>query len=254
MKQHELDKYSEPTAPNLDRTARILELLDGSQAGEDQDLLDQPPRYLAVEYSCIDGEDAAIFAMSADTLPALVDAIDSSESQRESVKVYDLDSDDVYTPEFRTFQLHKESGKGSGQDHIAIMPQANIDWKELRNQKAWLIAQDENAAEGLLSLLDAIQDHAVDAGVVSDEVVFGPKDADDYHLPVEPLGGESKDQTYSLDRAELATILAALRTYQAAGYGEPANRPDDIHDIATDGDVISLDAVAIDTLCERINR
>lgn len=58
----------------------------------------------------------------------------------------------------------------------------------------------------------------------------------------------------SADAAELATILAALRFYQRAGQGDPANRSDDIHLIATDGDSqISLDAEGIDALCERIN-
>ena len=59
----------------------------------------------------------------------------------------------------------------------------------------------------------------------------------------------------SVDPAELATILAALRFYQQEGQGEPSNRSDDIHVIATDGDAqISLDAAGIDTLCERINQ
>ena len=58
----------------------------------------------------------------------------------------------------------------------------------------------------------------------------------------------------SVDAAELATILAALHFYQRKGQGEPANRSDDFHLIATDGDSqISLDAEGIDTLCERIN-
>ena len=52
----------------------------------------------------------------------------------------------------------------------------------------------------------------------------------------------------------LATILAALRTYQEAGYGEPDNRPDAIHDIATcGGDQISMDDAGIDELCEMLN-
>lgn len=60
--------------------------------------------------------------------------------------------------------------------------------------------------------------------------------------------------TISVDAAELATIFAALRFYQSAGQGDPANRSDDIHLIATDGDSqISLDAEAIDALCERLN-
>lgn len=54
--------------------------------------------------------------------------------------------------------------------------------------------------------------------------------------------------------ADLATILAALRFYQAAGMGEPSNRSDEIHDIATSGgDAISLDDEGIDDLCERLN-
>jgi len=58
----------------------------------------------------------------------------------------------------------------------------------------------------------------------------------------------------SVDTAELATILAALRFYQMEGQGEPTNRSDDIHLIATDGDSqISLDAEGIDALCERLN-
>lgn len=62
----------------------------------------------------------------------------------------------------------------------------------------------------------------------------------------------------AFDRAELATVLAALRYYQQNGQGEPANRSDAIHDIATgmaEGmqECVSLDDAAIDTLCERIN-
>jgi hypothetical protein len=58
---------------------------------------------------------------------------------------------------------------------------------------------------------------------------------------------------YGTDQAQ-ATILAALRYYQRAGQGEPNNRSDDIHQIATDdGETVSLDAVAIDRLCEDLN-
>lgn len=57
-----------------------------------------------------------------------------------------------------------------------------------------------------------------------------------------------------LDKQELNTILAALRYYQRQGMGEPANRPDWLHEIATDNDHdISLNAEAIDKLCEKIN-
>ena len=50
------------------------------------------------------------------------------------------------------------------------------------------------------------------------------------------------------------TILAALRYYQENGQGDPDNRSDAIHDIATDGDTdISMDDDGIDELCEEIN-
>jgi hypothetical protein len=56
-----------------------------------------------------------------------------------------------------------------------------------------------------------------------------------------------------VDAPEKATILAALRHYQTDGYGEPDNRPDDIHEIACDGnEVISLDAEGIGKLFNRI--
>lgn len=60
--------------------------------------------------------------------------------------------------------------------------------------------------------------------------------------------------TIKCDDDELNTILAALRFYQEAGMGDPANRSDFIQAIAcpTD-DHTSLDAAAIDELCERIN-
>jgi len=57
-----------------------------------------------------------------------------------------------------------------------------------------------------------------------------------------------------IDAAEQATILAALRYYQQQGQGDPSNRSDEIHDIATDGDnLISLDDEGIAALCEKVN-
>lgn len=60
-----------------------------------------------------------------------------------------------------------------------------------------------------------------------------------------------------VEYAEFATILAALRFYQERGQGDPGNRSDAIHEIATSGpngeEVVSLDAAGIDELCERIN-
>ncbi|MBT9385488.1 hypothetical protein KM176_16560 [Pseudooceanicola sp. CBS1P-1] len=57
-----------------------------------------------------------------------------------------------------------------------------------------------------------------------------------------------------LSEQELATVLAALRFYQEKGMGDPENRSDAIHEIATDcGSCISLDASGIDDLCEKLN-
>lgn len=54
-----------------------------------------------------------------------------------------------------------------------------------------------------------------------------------------------------IDGQQHATVLAALRFYQQAGMGEPSNRSDAIHDIATNMDeVISLDEAGIDDLVE----
>ena len=53
---------------------------------------------------------------------------------------------------------------------------------------------------------------------------------------------------------EFHTLLAALRFYQEKGQGEPANRSEWIHRLATnDDEVISLDEDGIDQLCERFN-
>jgi hypothetical protein len=53
---------------------------------------------------------------------------------------------------------------------------------------------------------------------------------------------------------ELHTVLAALRFYQESGQGEPANRSDWIHELATNcHEVVSLDDDGIDELCERLN-
>jgi hypothetical protein len=57
-----------------------------------------------------------------------------------------------------------------------------------------------------------------------------------------------------LETVHLNTILAALRHYQASGFGELLNRQADINDIATDGgNHASLHDGGIDSLCEALN-
>lgn len=41
----------------------------------------------------------------------------------------------------------------------------NIDWAELREQKEWLLNNGSREAMGLVHLLDALQDDALDDGV-----------------------------------------------------------------------------------------
>jgi hypothetical protein len=53
---------------------------------------------------------------------------------------------------------------------------------------------------------------------------------------------------------EFHTIVAALRFYQEKWQGDPGNRSDWIHDLATNGDnTVSLDTIGIDDLTEQIN-
>ena len=52
---------------------------------------------------------------------------------------------------------------------------ANMDWLLLREQKRHLLSlQDKTGAvQGVVHLLDAIQDAAVEDGIASEETVFG---------------------------------------------------------------------------------
>lgn len=61
-------------------------------------------------------------------------------------------------------------------------------------------------------------------------------------------------QLYALDAESHATIIAALRYYQQQGMGDPFNRSEDIHELATNGDLVqSLDEGDIDVLVEELN-
>ena len=55
--------------------------------------------------------------------------------------------------------------------------------------------------------------------------------------------------------AELHTIIAALRFWQQHGQGDPLNRTDEMHDLATNGGELcsSLDDEGIDDLVMKLN-
>lgn len=62
------------------------------------------------------------------------------------------------------------------------------------------------------------------------------------------------DRMFEFTDQELSTILAALRYYHHEGMGDPENRPDWLHKIATNNEwETSMSAEEIDDLCERFN-
>lgn len=102
---------------------------------------------------------------------------------------------------------------------------------------------------------------------IEDDVGAGWKNLNSYRTEDEavtardgtkrPLKPEEKQIAptllYPLSREQHATMLAALRFYEEKGQGNPANRSDAIHDIATNGDdVVSLDDGGIDELIEHL--
>jgi len=58
-------------------------------------------------------------------------------------------------------------------DHMD--PLNNINWEELKKQKLWILQHDGPEPDGLLSLIDAIQDYAVNRLGVPESEVFNLK-------------------------------------------------------------------------------
>jgi hypothetical protein len=72
--------------------------------------------------------------------------------------------------------------------------------------------------------------------------------------PEQEVGSSTEPLLIIGVREDRNTILAALRFYQESGMGEPANRSDAVHDLATNDNAdISYDDGDIDDLCERVN-
>ena len=57
--------------------------------------------------------------------------------------------------------------------HLEHNMNLNIDWTLLAKQKAWLLDQDNEMAQGLVNFIDQIQDYYVDENLASEQVVFG---------------------------------------------------------------------------------
>ena len=92
------------------------------------------------------------------------------------------------------------------------------------------VYQDGSDSEGVDCIEKLISDHFT---------VEAPEDAPFDGDMTQPLARVRSPESVSdvvqmqVDEAELATILAALRTYQEAGYGDPIMRPSRIDDIAS---------------------
>jgi hypothetical protein len=48
-----------------------------------------------------------------------------------------------------------------------------MDWALLRKQKQWLMERECEEADGILNLIDTLQDYAIDEMGVDEYVVFG---------------------------------------------------------------------------------
>lgn len=71
------------------------------------------------------------------------------------------------------------------------------------------------------------------------------------------MGDQGSDRVEMLEvsQQDKNTLLAALALYLNEGMCDPANRPDYLHDIATDGDTeIAMDERGVDDLRDRLNR
>lgn len=66
------------------------------------------------------------------------------------------------------------------------------------------------------------------------------------------LSNELKTGARTLGQDELNTIAAALKYYKKCGQGDPFNRSDETHELATAHDQISLNEEGIETLIQRI--
>jgi hypothetical protein len=49
----------------------------------------------------------------------------------------------------------------------------SIDWELFREQKTWLVVQNDQNSAGILSMMDSIQDAAFATGKYSEEQIYG---------------------------------------------------------------------------------
>jgi hypothetical protein len=49
----------------------------------------------------------------------------------------------------------------------------SVDWELFREQKTWLVVQNDKNSEGILNMMDTIQDAAFATGKYSEEQIYG---------------------------------------------------------------------------------
>jgi hypothetical protein len=94
----------------MTRADRITAAIVNTQAAEDGQLetfIAENYRFLAVEYSSGD----PVFAMTAETLDEIAQHIDDSESQRDDVTIFDVETGDEWKPQFKTTIFLRTKGK-----------------------------------------------------------------------------------------------------------------------------------------------
>jgi CDGSH-type Zn-finger protein len=92
------------------RSARLASLLGNENAPLFEngfEMPSEPCRYLAIEYSSGD----AIWAMVADNLGTMARAIEASDTERDSVTVFDLDTGDKLITEFQVTAFLRDNGE-----------------------------------------------------------------------------------------------------------------------------------------------
>lgn len=152
----------------------------------------------------------------------------------------------------------------STEDQTVTVNLGRVDWELLRRQKLALLEgkPDVDAVDGVIALIDRIQDEAEKQ--LGEEAVFGQGSAAKARQRVKeffaPIAESLKLEPEVIDAGEgsdLATILAALRLFQAKYEDSDseairADWPEHFKD--SDGKPIApLGTDDIDALCERLN-
>lgn len=91
----------------------------------------------------------------------------------------------------------------------------NLDWKQLREDKLWLLKlisemennrdawtqSDIDHADGIIMMIDAVQDYAVDSDEIPESEVFGDwTDEADFHKEEHKLSDITEWQVYRASR------------------------------------------------------